>query len=728
MAVLNHLLQIIMNQLSPHFLKQISAFITKYPHQWRAISLSSFPFLHPPPKEYHTSQQTKASLLSISSNPAYLLLGTCKNLSALQKVHALLTVHGVVDNLLCLTKLVSLYGSFGYLRIARKVFDKIPNPDLYSFKVMIRWYFLNELHLETIMCYRCLRKCLRETDDIVFSIVLKACCELRDVNEGRKVHCHIVKAGSPDSFVLTSLVDVYAKCGEIDSARGVFEEIEDRNVVSWTSLITGYVQNDCSEEGLILFNRMRESLVDANQFTLGSLLTGCAKLGALHQGKWLHGYMLKAGINLNSFLATALLDMYVKSGSINDARFVFDEFCSTDDLISWTAMIVGHTQWGQPNEALKLFADKRRARIFPNSLTIASVLSACSQLGDLSMGRSVHCLATLQGLEDVDVKHALIDMYAKCNLMRDSRYIFDSIHNKSVIAWNSIISGYAQNGYAIEALRLFHQMTLESMSPDAVTLVSGISACASISAVKVGSSLHALLIREGLSSVNIYVGTALLNFYAKCGDVICARKVFDEMGVKNEVTWSSMIRGYGMHGDGEESVTLFNNMLKEDVELNDVHVTVLLSACSHTGNVGEGWKYFTSICREHNFVPSMKHYACMVDILARAGKLEEAADIMENMPIRPDITVLGAFVHGCSLHSLFELGEIAARRMLDMHPNEACYYVLLYKLYASDGRWDKADEIRKLMKERGLSKSPGWSSSEMESFNQLPSLQLSSTR
>ncbi|KAL2906675.1 hypothetical protein RDABS01_005385 [Bienertia sinuspersici] len=714
-----------MNQLVWHLLKQIPSFVSKCPYQ-RALLPYNFRMYY---TYYSTTlqtdriQQTKASMRNISCNPAYLLLGTCKNLPSLLKVHALLTVHGLANDLLCLTKLVSLYGSFGYLSFARKVFDRIPNPDLYSFKVMIRWYFLNELHSETIMCYKCLRKCLREVDDIVFSIVLKACCELRAIDEATKVHCHIVKAGNPDSFVLTSLVDVYAKCGEIYSARNIFDEIDDRNVVSWTSLITGYVQNDCSEEGLILYNRMRESLVLGNQFTLGSLLTGCGKLGTLHQGKWLHGHVIKAGINPNSFLATALLDMYVKCGSIKDARSVFDDTCSTDDLVSWTAMIVGHTQCGQADEALRLFTDKKRANILPNSMTIANVLSACSQFGDLNMGRSVHCLATLHGLEDVDVKNALIDMYAKCDLIEESRYIFDSLSSKNVIAWNSIISGYAQNGYAVEALKLFKQMPLETVSPDAVTLVSVISACSSINAVKIGSSLHAFSIREGLSS-GTYVGTALVNFYAKYGDNISARKVFDEMGEKNEVTWSSMIRGYGMHGDGEESFALFNNMLKENVEPNEVIFTAVLSACSHTGNVGEGWKYFTSMCRKHNFIPTMKHYACMVDILARAGKLEEAVDFIEKMPIQPDISVLGAFVHGCSLHSQFELGEIAAKRMLNMHPNEACYYVLLCKLYALDGRWDKADEIRKLMKERGLSKSPGWSSSEMDSCNQHASLQV----
>lgn len=705
--------------------KQISRF-PKCPFQWRALSLSSLPYLPPPSADaMEAAQQTTASMRSISSNPCYHLLGICRNLDSLVKVHALLTVHGLAYDLLCLTKLMSLYGSFGHVRFARMVFDRIPNPDFYSYKVMIRWYFLNDLHSKTIRFYNCLRKCLRENDDIVFSIVLKACCELRDIDEGRKVHCHIVKAMSRDSFVLTSLVDVYAKCGEMESAQDVFNEIEGRNVVSWTSLIAGYVQNDCSEEGLCLFNRMRESLLGGNQFTVGSLVTGCGKLGALHQGKWLHGYVIKAGIDVNSFLATALLDMYVKCGSIKDARSVFDE-SSVADIVSWTAMIVGHSQSGQPNEALRLFTDTRWAGILPNSMTIASVFSACAQLQDLNMGRSVHCLATVHGLEDAAVRHALIDMYAKCHLIGESRHIFESIEAKDVIAWNSIISGYSQNGYALEALHLFHQMRLESLSPDAVTLVSVISACASISAVTIGSSLHAYFIKEGLSSVNAYVGTALLNLYAKCGDALSARKIFDQMGEKNAVTWSSMIRSYGMHGDGNESFVLFNDMLMENVEPNEVIFTAMLSACSHTGKVGEGWKYFTSMCREYNFIPSMKHYACMVDILARAGKLEEAIDFMENMPIQPDITVLGAFVHGCSLHSQFDLGEIAARRMLDMHPNEACYYVLLYKLYASDGGWDKADEIRNLMKQRGLSKSAGWSSTEMDTCDQFSSLQVSS--
>ena len=171
---------------------------------------------------------------------------------------------------------------------------------------------MNDLNEDIIRFFTCLRKCLRECDNVVFTIVLKACCELRNINEGRKVNCEIVKVGSPDSIMLMALVDMYAKCGEVGSYCEVFDEILDRNAVSWMSMIVGYVQNDCQEEGLVLFNRLRKRLVEGNEFTVGSLVTTCTKLRALHQGKWVHGYVIKSSIEFNSFLVTALLDMYVK--------------------------------------------------------------------------------------------------------------------------------------------------------------------------------------------------------------------------------------------------------------------------------------------------------------------------------------------------------------------------------------------------------------------------------
>ncbi|KAH7835999.1 hypothetical protein Vadar_031872 [Vaccinium darrowii] len=533
---------------------------------------------------------------------------------------------------------------------------------------MIRWYFLNDLYGELIGIYNCLRKCLRECDDVVFSVVLKACSELGNIDGGRRVHCEIVKVGSPDGFVMTGLVDMYAKCGEVECSREVFDDIVDRNVVSWTSMIVGYVQNDYVEEGLVLFNQMRDGLVE---------------------------------------------DMYVKCQAIGDARSLFDEH-HVIDLVSWTAMIVGYTQSGHPNEALELFTDKKWEGTLPNAVTTASVLSACAQSSLLNLGRSIHSLGIKLGLEDHIVANALVDMYAKCRSIEDAQFLFKMVSDKNLVAYNSIISGYSQNGSSYEALKLFHKMRSEHLVPDAVTVVTVLSACASLGALPVGSSLHAYSIKGGLLSSSVYVGTSLVNFYAKCGEAESARIVFDGMKEKNRITWAAMIGGYGMQGDCGGSVALFTDMLSENLEPNKVIFTSILSACSHTGMVGEALVYFNSMRQKYNIVPSRKHYVCMVDLLARAGRLDEAWDFIATMPIKPDASLFGAFLNGCNLHSRFDLGEAAAKRMIELHPDEACYYVIMSNLYTSSGRWHQANQVRDLMKKRGLIKSLGCSRVDME--------------
>ncbi|KAH6771183.1 Pentatricopeptide repeat superfamily protein [Perilla frutescens var. hirtella] len=647
------------------------------------------------------------SLVSISANPFYRLLNLCKNLSLLQRSHALLIVNGESANPLLKSKLVGLYGLLGQVTSARQVFDEIPDPDVGSCKVMIRWYFMNDLYEEIIEFFKFMRRRFLVLDNVVFSIVLKACIELRDFGEGRKLHGYIVQMGSPDSFVLTGLVDMYAKCGEVDTARKVFERIWDRNVVCWTSMIVGYVQNNCAKEGLLLFNRMRDRLVEGNGYTLGIIVTACAKLGALHQGKWVHGNVIKNGILVTSYLFTSLLDMYVKCGAVQDARLIFDEV-HIIDLFSWTTMIMGYAKNGFADEALFLFTDKKWQDVCPNAITLASVLSACAQSANLNLGSSVHSLGIKLGQDDVNVMNALVDMYAKCRRVGDARNLFESMIEKDVVSWNSIISGYSHNGYFYEALKLYNLMRSNCYRSDPVTVVAVLSASASLGDIRFGSAIHAYSTREGFLAFNsVYVGTALLNLYAKCGDAKSARAVFDEMAEKNTVTWSAMIGGYGKQGDSNECLELFNNMLKENVEPTDIVFTAVLSACSHTGMITEGWRYFDKMCHTYNFIPSTRHYVCMVDLLARSGSLEEAWKFVEGMPVQPDCTILGSFLHGCSMHSRFDLGDLAVRKMLELYPDDAGHYMLMSNLNASRERWAEANQFRDLMKRRGLRKQVG---------------------
>nr|XP_043620966.1 pentatricopeptide repeat-containing protein At2g03380, mitochondrial [Erigeron canadensis] len=641
----------------------------------------------------------------ISSNPLFSLLCSCRNLNSLKQLHSLLIVDGQSTQLNLQTKLVSQYGSLGDLRNARLVFDEMPNPDMFSCKVMIRWYFINDLHFETIGFYKCMRRCVREHDDVVFSIVVKACTEMRDVSVGRKVHCDVVKAGCRDGFVLTSLVDMYAKCGDVKCSRSVFDCIVDRDVVSWTSMIAAYVQNGCAEEALVLFNRMRSGLVEGNQHTFGSIVSACTKLRALHQGKWVHGYAIKNGVDLNSHFVSSLVDMYVKCGAIGDARYAFDELSGVD-LVTWTAMIVGYSQNGYPNAAIALFTDEKYKKILPNSVTISSVISACAHMGNPNLGRSIHCHEVKLGLEDTNVVNALVDMYAKCQMIKDARYLFDKFSKKDLVTWNSIINGYAQTGYKDEVTRLFHQMRSEGFLPDEFTLVTLLSCFSSAGDLHVGSSVHSYCIK--VSYDDVYINTALLHFYASCGELKTARRVFDSMGEKSTISWNTLINAYGMQGDCNGSIALFNDMVKGNLDLTDATFTVILSACSHTGTV-EGWKFFNMMCQEFNFVPKMKHYGCMVDLLARSGKLEEAFDFIKKIPEQPDVSLFGSFLHGCSMHSRFDLGQMAVRWMFDQHPINASYYVLVSNLFASDGRWSQVSQIRDLMKLKDLNKLPGCS-------------------
>lgn len=592
------------------------------------------------------------------------------------------------------------------------VFDGTPRPDAYSYGAMLWCLVQTERHADAVALHRDMRRrrpCPEAQDDFVLSLALKACIRSAEYSYGRSLHCDAIKVGGADGFVMNSLVDMYAKAEDLECARKVFERIPDRNVVSWTSMISGCVQNGFASDGLLLFNKMRQDNVPPSEYTIATVITACSALFGLHQGRWMHGSVIKQGLMSNSFISAALLDMYVKCGELDHARCVFDEL-SYIDLVLWTTMIVGYTQNGNPLDALRLFLDKRFANIAPNSVTTATVLSASAQLRDLSLGKSIHGLAVKLGLVEYNVVgNALVDMYAKCQAVSEADRIFGRISNKDVVAWNSMISGYAENNMGDDALMLFKQMSLQGSSPDAISVVNALSASVCLGDLLIGKSIHGYAVKHAFVS-NIYVDTALLNLYNKCGDLLSARRVFDEMNDRNSVTWCAMIGGYGMQGDSAGSIHLFGEMLKDGVYPNDIAFTSILSTCSHSGMVTAGKRYFDSMAQHFNITPSMKHYACMVDVLARAGNLEDALEFIDNMPMQADTSVWGAFLHGCELHSRLQFAEEAIKRMMVLHPERPDLYVLISNLYTSNGMWDKSLAIRRWMQEKGLVKLPGCSS------------------
>jgi pentatricopeptide repeat protein len=480
-----------------------------------------------------------------------------------------------------------------------------------------------------------------------------------------------------------------------------------------SSLKAGYIQIEHVEEALVLFHQMQLANVMPDSVTIVSVLSACSFFRDIEQGKQIHAYITKSGVDSDVFVETALLDMYAKCSNLDIANQFFEKM-SEKDVVTWNAMLAGYAKSGHANEALKLFNQMQLSEATPNSVTMVNVLSACAHLGALHQGTGFHSYIIKRGFEyDIVVGTALVDMYAKCRTIDIAQQVFEMMSKRNVVSWSAMIAGYAQNEHANDALVLFNEMQLADVKPNSVTMVSVLSACAQLAAPQQGKWIHGYIIRCGFQS-DLSVENSLLDMYAKCGRIDIARKLFDKMSKRDVISWNAMITGYGMHGHGEDALGLFNQMQQRSIKPNHVTFVSILSACSHTGLVELGWQYFNCMSREYHIIPNTKHYACMVDLLGRAGQLDEAHELIKGMPLESDIGVWGALLGACRIHDNTQLGEYVAKQLYDLEPENAGYYVLISNIYAAAGRWDDVAKVRDLMNVKGLKKTPGYSLIEVK--------------
>eukprot|EP01018_Ginkgo_biloba_P018482 Gb_07217 [translate_table: standard] len=641
-----------------------------------------------------------------------IVLKACAGLSVLKEgkdIHDHILGAGFESNVFVENALMDMYAKCGSVDIARQLFDKMCQRDVVSWNAIIVGYAQNGDHNEALILFNQMQLADMKPNVVTLVSVLSASGRLAALQQGKWIHGYSIRCGFESNiFVGTALIDMYAKCGHIEFALQLFNKMSERNVVSWSAMIAGCAHNEHPNEALALFNQMQLSDVQPNPVTVVSVLQACAHLGALEQGKWVHDYITRNGFESNIFVGTALIDMYAKCGSIEIACQLFDAM-SKRDIISWNAMIDGYAQNGRVNEALTLFHQMQLANLKPNIVTAVNVLQACTHLGALGQGKLIHGYVIKNGFElDAFVENSLIGMYAKSGNVEDAWKLFDKTCKRDVVSWNAMIAGYAQTGHANEALRLFHQMQLADVTSDSATLVSVLQACAHLAYLLQGKWIHGYIIRHGFE-MDVSVGNSLVSMYAKCGSIDIARRLFDNMPQRNAVSWNAIIAGYGMHGHGEEALALFSQMQQKGMEPDCITFVCVLSACSHAGFLDEGWQYFDSMIQDYCITPRMEHYACMVDLLGRAGHLNVAQDFIKKMPFEPDASVLGALLGACRIHSNIELGEQVAERLFVLEPENAGFYVLLSNIYASAGRWDDAARVRTMMNERGVKKIPGWS-------------------
>nr|CAB3457343.1 unnamed protein product [Digitaria exilis] len=447
-------------------------------------------------------------------------------------------------------------------------------------------------------------------------------------------------------------------------------------------------------------------------------------------GRAAHAHALRVAAHAVDarFLDNTLIAMYFACGDAWSARQVFQGMCDRD-VVSWTSLISGLVQNGCPLQGLHHFVSMMHSEVCPDFVLIVSVLKAYMELDDLPGATAAHSLVVKSGFDnEVDMVITLTSMYAKFGCIVAARALFDRVPTPRVnlILWNAMISGYSKNGLANEAVQLFKQMrkVARSMSPDSVTLRSVILACAQLCSVELAEWIEDY-VQGSEYRDDVLVNTALIDMYSKAGSITHAHTIFERMHMQERdvVVWSALIGGYGVHGHVKEAVALFEDMKHAGVKPNDVTFLGLLSACNHAGAVEKGWSYFHSMKHDYGIEPRHQHYACVVDLLARAGHLDRAYKFIMDMLIKPEMSVWGALLHGCKMHghSDMALAECAAQRIFELEHSNAGHYVQLANLYASAGMWSHVAGVRVTMREKGVSKATGCSSidinGEMHSFH-----------
>ncbi|PIA50144.1 hypothetical protein AQUCO_01300702v1 [Aquilegia coerulea] len=435
----------------------------------------------------------------------------------------------------------------------------------------------------------------------------------------------------------------------------------------------------------------------------------------------IHSHVLRSNTLPSFFKAFALFQIVgfcalSSSGDIKHARAVFNKL-KNPDIFSWNSMIRGCSLIQNPsNEPIYLYYKLiKRGYPNPNSYTLAFVLKACAIILAFKEGWQIHSHVYKFGLDSSPfVQTALVNFYAKCEDIGNARRMFDEIPERNLIAWSTMISGYARIGFVNEALSLFREMQKEGIKPDEVTMVSVISACSSSGALDLGRWVHAFIDKH-IIKVDLELTTALINMYARCGCIEKSRELFDAMPKKDTKAWSSMIVGLAIHGLAEDALDVFSKMLEANVKPNQITFIGVLSACAHRGLVTQGQNYWSNMIG-YGIEPLMEHYGCMVDILCRAGRIEEAYEFVETMPISPNAIIWRTLLMGCKKKGMLEKGEIVAKRLFELEPVNAENYVLLSNMYAANSMWEKVSWVRKKMKDSGIKALPGCSSVEIGGF------------
>ncbi|CAM8978396.1 unnamed protein product [Rhodiola kirilowii] len=609
--------------------------------------------------------------------------------------------------------LIDVYLKCGHVESARKIFRRMLGRDVVSWGTMMAGCVYNGCYAEVLEMFDEMQKHNITMNEVSTVNALLAAAELRDLSIGKEIHnCAVQLAIDTDVLVATPIMTMYAKCGELERARHLFEALERKDVVAWSAFISSSAQSGYPDEALLFFKDMVGQNLKPNRATLVSVFPACAELSYVRLGKSLHCYAVRNHIDCDISISTAVVSMYARCECFTSALIVFNSM-PLKDIVTWNALIMGYTQSGEPQHAIKIFKKLKLSGTLPDSGTMTSLIAAGALLNGIAQ---INCIYghTLKGgfQSDPHVKNALIDMYVKSGCLISAEVLFHEIDfEKDQVSWNILIAGYLLNGHPRKAISAFHQMRFLKFQPNVVTLVTIIPAAAKSTALREGMAFHAYTVQMGFY-LKTMIGNSLIDMYAKCGQLGCADKVFNEMESKDTVSWNAILAAYAMHGHGKYALEIFSSMKESGAWVDSVSLLNVLSACRHAGMVNTGRRIFCSMKEDYQLKPGLEHYSCMVDLLSRAGLFRETLEIIESMPMEPDAALWGALLGASKLHCNVETGELAVDNLAKLEPGNAAHYVVLSSIYAESGRWGDARILRSEMMGTGLKKSPGRSCEE----------------
>ncbi|KAF3657697.1 putative oryzain alpha chain-like [Capsicum annuum] len=539
-------------------------------------------------------------------------------------------------------------------------------------------------------------------------------------NHLQQIHARVFRIDvHQDNLIATRLIGQYPSKF---SLRILFHQLKKPNIFPFNSIIRVLSEEGKFTNAFLVFNKLRYQFILPNELTFSFMLKACCRSGCSYYVQQVHTLVVKLGFSDDPFVSNGLLSVYARRlEELWCARKVFDEM-PEKDVVCWTCLISGYAKFGLSEEGLGLFLCMVKKKFVPENDTMVSVLSACSKL-DISniekwVGNFWHLMEHYDlgcsGCDSVSV--VLAYLYGKLGKIGKSREMFERISGdgkRSVIPWNVMIGTYVGNDSALDGLCVFRlMMELNCCCPNHVTMVSVLSACAQVGDLYLGLWVHEYMKGSRQKSFllsNANLATALIDMYSKCGSLERARDVFDQLVVKDVVSFNAMIMGLALNGKGNEALKHFSKMLELNLCPNAGTFLGLLCACSHSGLIAKGRQIFKEMSQYFRMAPKLEHYASYIDLLARVGYVEEALQVATSMPFKPNNFVWGALLGGCTLHNRLELAQIISSILVEMDPNNSAGYVMLSNTYAIDHHWSDILRLRLSMKEKGVVKQPGCS-------------------